>query len=60
MSKEYGLINITKQLAIPRSIIDSKWKIAEYLNQKLNEDPEFFGDFNEESISIVQDNIDAA
>ena len=58
MSEEHGLININMELAIPRSIMTSKEQIAEYLNQKLNEDPEFFGEFGEENINIVQDNVD--
>ena len=58
MPEEHGLINISMELAIPRSIMTSKEQIAEYLNQMLHEDPEFFGEFSEENISIVQDNID--
>jgi hypothetical protein len=56
MPEEHGLININMELAIPSSIMTSKEQIAEYLNQMLYEDPEFFGDFGEENISIVQDN----
>ena len=56
MTEEHGLININMELAIPRSIMTSKEQIAEYLNQMLYEDPEFFGDFGEENISIVKDN----
>ena len=58
--EEHGLININMELAIPRSIMTSKEQIAEYLNQMLHEDPEFFGDFGEGNITIVQDSIDAA
>ena len=57
MPEEHGLINIKMELAIPRSIMTSKEQIAEYLNQMLYEDPEFFGDFGEENISIVQDKM---
>ena len=57
MPEEHGLININMELAIPRSIMTSKEQIAEYLNQMLYEDPEFFGDFGEENISIVQDKM---
>lgn len=60
MPEEHGLININMELAIPRSIMTSKEQIAEYLNQMLYEDPEFFGDFGEENISIVQDNKEDA
>jgi hypothetical protein len=60
MTEEHGLININMELAIPRSIMTSKEQIAEYLNQMLYEDPEFFGDFGEENISIVQDNKEDA
>jgi len=58
--QEHGLINITMELAIPRDFMGSKEEIAQYLNQMLYDDPEFFGDFAEENITIVQDNIDAA
>jgi len=58
--QEHGLINITMELAIPRDVMGSKEEIAQYLNQMLYDDPEFFGDFAEENITIVQDNIDAA
>jgi hypothetical protein len=57
MTEEHDLININMELAIPRSIMTSKEQIAEYLNQMLYEDPEFFGDFGEENISIVQDKM---
>jgi len=57
MTEEHDLININMELAIPRSIMTSKEQIAEYLNQMLYEDPEFFGDFGEENISIIQDKM---
>jgi hypothetical protein len=35
--------------------IKSKESIAEYLNKKLYEDPEFFGDFGPENIKDVKE-----
>jgi hypothetical protein len=56
--EDQGIIKISMELAIPTSIMASKEQIAEYLNQMLHEDPEFFGDFGEENITIVKQNID--
>jgi hypothetical protein len=46
------LIKISMELVIDDDIED-KDTIANYLNNKLYEDPEFFGDFGPENIEIV-------
>ena len=51
------LITISMELAIGSEECDtlSKDSIADYLNKKLYEDPEFFGDFGPENILSVSD-----
>jgi len=55
------LIKINMELAIDDDIghmdngIYSKDIIADYLNSKLYDDPEFFGDFGPENIESIQD-----
>jgi hypothetical protein len=46
------LIKISMELVIDDDIED-KDTIANYLNNKLYEDPEFFGDFGPENIEII-------
>ena len=47
-------ITIKMELVVPGYYCD-KDKIAEYLNDKLYSDPEFFGDFGPENIESIQD-----
>lgn len=49
------VVTIQMELAIPNDECDciSKEDIASYLNQKLYEDPEFFGEFGPENIVRV-------
>lgn len=55
------LIKISMELVIDDDIghmdndIYNKDIIAEYLNSKLYNDPEFFGDFGPENIESIQD-----
>lgn len=51
------LITIQMDLVIPSESVDvrSLDSIAEFLNVKLYDDPEFFGDFGPENIIKVQD-----
>ena len=46
------LIKITMELIIDDDITDPE-KIADYLNNKLYTDPEFFGEFGPENIESV-------
>jgi hypothetical protein len=46
------LIKISMELVIDDDIED-KDTIATYLNKKLYEDPEFFGDFGTENIELI-------
>jgi hypothetical protein len=50
------VINITMELVIDDDITNLD-KIADYLNNKLYTDPEFFGDFGPENIESI-DNED--
>ena len=53
MEDKIGFIKISKELAIPSEVIDQgNKKIADYLNDKLYTDPEFFGDFDSENITV--------
>ena len=45
------LIKISMELVIDD--IEDKDTIANYLNKKLYEDPEFFGDFGAENIELI-------
>lgn len=59
MEEKIGLIDIKMELAIPTEVIlKGKEAIANYLNSKLYEDPEFFGDFGEENVIVKQNDID--
>lgn len=55
------LIKISMELVIDDDIghidnsVYNKDVIAEYLNSKLYDDPEFFGDFGPENIESIQD-----
>jgi hypothetical protein len=51
------LVTVNIDLAIESEECDvkSKQSIADYLNKKLYEDPEFFGDFGPENIVDVKD-----
>lgn len=51
------LITISMDLAIGSEECDvkSKQSISDYLNRKLYEDPEFFGDFGPENIIEIKD-----
>lgn len=55
------LIKISMELVIDDDIghidnsVYNKDVIAEYLNSKLYNDPEFFGDFGPENIESIQD-----
>lgn len=46
------LIKISMELVIDEDITDLD-KIADYLNNKLYTDPEFFGDFGAENIELI-------
>ena len=46
------LIKVSMELVIDDDIED-KDTIANYLNKKLYEDPEFFGDFGPENIEMI-------
>lgn len=45
------LIKVSMELVIDD--IEDKDTIANYLNKKLYEDPEFFGDFGTENIELI-------
>jgi hypothetical protein len=47
------LIRINMELIIDDSLNDDKEAIARYLNDKLYNDPEFFGDFGSENIELL-------
>ena len=58
--KRVGLIKISMELVIPTEVIDQgNEKIADYLNDKLYTDPEFFGDFGSENITVTQRDLDS-
>ena len=48
------IVTIKMDLVIDDDITDSN-QIADYLNKKLYEDPEFFGDFGPENIVDIKD-----
>jgi len=48
------IVTIKMDLVIDDDITDSN-QIADYLNKKLYEDPEFFGDFGSENIIKVEE-----
>jgi hypothetical protein len=52
MDKNIRVITIQMDLAIPNNECDcvNKDDIVSYLNKKLYEDPEFFGDFGPENL----------
>jgi hypothetical protein len=47
------LVTISMELIIDDDVSDTNDAIADYLNDKLYRDPEFFGDFGPENISGV-------
>jgi hypothetical protein len=47
------IINVQIELIIDDEISNSREEIANYLNSKLYNDPEFFGDFGPENIIEV-------
>jgi hypothetical protein len=47
------IVTISMELVIDDDISDDYERIADYLNDKLFLDPEFFGDFGPENISGV-------
>ena len=47
------LVTISMELIIDDYVSDTYDAIADYLNDKLYRDPEFFGDFGPENISGV-------
>lgn len=49
------LVKISMELVIDDEISDSYDSIADYLNDKLYTDPEFFGDFGSENIDCVKE-----
>jgi hypothetical protein len=49
------LVKISMELVIDDEISDDNNSIADYLNDKLYTDPEFFGDFGPENIESVQE-----
>ena len=58
-TEKFGIIKISMELTIPTEIIDSgKEAIADYLNTQLYTDPEFFGDFGHENVTVTQRDID--
>ena len=48
-------INIDLAIGSEECDIKSKQSIADFLNKKLYEDPEFFGDFGQENIVDIKD-----
>jgi len=56
---KFGEIKVSINLIVPAEILHSsdKEKIADYLNEKLYQDPEFFGDFGKENIQIISHDI---
>ena len=49
------LVKISMELVIDDEIGDCYEMIADYLNDKLYTDPEFFGDFGPENIDTVKE-----
>jgi hypothetical protein len=49
------VVKISMELVIDESISNDKDDIANYLNNKLYTDPEFFGDFGPENIESVKE-----
>lgn len=49
------LVNVSIELVIDDDIEDNYERIADYLNDKLYTDPEFFGDFGPENIESVKE-----
>ena len=47
------IVTISMELVIDDDISDDYDRIADYLNDKLYTDPEFFGDFGPENITGV-------
>jgi hypothetical protein len=57
---ELGEIQLKINLIVPSSllILKDKEKIAQYLNEKLYNDPEFFNEFNAGNVSIISTDIE--
>jgi hypothetical protein len=49
------LVKISMELVIDDEISDNYDSVADYLNDKLYTDPEFFGDFGPENIDSVKE-----
>lgn len=49
------LVSVSIELVIDDDIEDNYQRIADYLNDKLYTDPEFFGDFGPENIESVKE-----
>lgn len=49
------LVKVSIELVIDNDIKDNYDMIADYLNDKLYTDPEFFGDFGPENIDSVKE-----
>jgi hypothetical protein len=49
------LVKISMELVIDDEISDNYDSVANYLNDKLYTDPEFFGDFGPENIESVKE-----
>lgn len=49
------IIKISMELVIDDELTTNKDALAEYLNQKLYEDPEFFGDFGPKNIESIKE-----
>lgn len=59
--EKFGEITLSINLVVPQELLLSDNReeaIAEYLNQKLYEDPEFFGGFGKENIKVQRLDID--
>lgn len=54
--EEIKIVTIKMDLVIDENITDLS-QVADYLNDKLYTDPEFFGDFGEENIYYIEEAI---
>lgn len=52
-----SLVKVSIELMVPQWVADSNGAVG-YLNHKLWNDPEYFGDFGEENVSVIQRDID--
>ena len=56
MNEKSRFIIIRMELAIPAHL-ETKEEIADYLNTMLYDDPEFFGDFGEENVVEISEEV---